>query len=146
MAEVFVDADGCPVKEEVYRVAKRHRVPVTLVSNSRMRVPPFDWITLVIVGSGFDAADDWIAAHAGRGDVVVTSDIPLADRCLKKGAKALSPKGNPFTLETIGEAMASRELLAFLRESGAVTGGPAPFSPRDRSRFLHALDELLRSL
>ncbi len=145
MAEVFVDADGCPVKEEVYRVAARHRVPVTLVSNSRMRVPPFEWITLVVVRSGFDVADDWIASHAGQGDVVVTSDIPLADRCLKKGAKALTPKGNAFTLESIGEAMAGRELLAFLRETGTVTGGPAPFSPKDRSRFLHALDEALRS-
>ncbi|MEW6758971.1 MAG: YaiI/YqxD family protein [Acidobacteriota bacterium] len=145
MAEVFVDADGCPVKEEIYRVAARHRVPVTLVANSRMRVPPYEWITLIVVGAGFDAADDWITAHAGRGDVVVTSDIPLADRCLKKGAKALTPKGNAFTLESIGEAMAGRELLAFLRETGTLTAGPAPFSPRDRSRFLHALDEALRS-
>ncbi len=144
MAEVFVDADGCPVKEEVYRVAARHHVQVTVVSNSRMRVPPYEWITLVVVGSGFDAADDWIASHAGQGDVVVTSDIPLADRCLKKGAKALTPKGSAFTLESIGEAMAGRELMAFLRETGAVTGGPAPFSPKDRSRFLHALDEALR--
>lgn len=144
MAEIYVDADGCPVKEEVFRVAARHRVQVTLVSNSRMRTPPFDWVSLVVVGSGFDAADDWIAGRAGPGDVVVTSDIPLADRCLKKGAKALTPKGNTFTEESIGEAMAGRELLAFLRESGVVTGGPAPFSPRDRSRFLHALDEALR--
>ncbi|MGC8723883.1 MAG: YaiI/YqxD family protein [Acidobacteriota bacterium] len=144
MPEVFVDADGCPVKKEIYRVAGRHGLEVTLVSNSRMQVPDEAWIRLVVVHGGFDAADDWIVEHASAGDIVVTADIPLADRCLKKGLRALTPTGKVFTQDSIGEAMASRELLSYLREMGTVTGGPAPFSPKDRSRFLHELDQLIK--
>ncbi len=143
---IFVDADGCPVKQEVYRVAGRHGLRVTLVSNTRMRAPEDDRVQLVVVGGGFDAADDWIVEHAGTGDIVVTADIPLADRCLKKGARALTPAGRVFTQDSIGEAMAGRELLSYLREMGTITGGPAPFSPRDRSRFLHELDQLIRAV
>jgi len=141
---IFVDADGCPVKQEVYRVAGRHGLRVTLVSNSRMRVPEDDWIRLEVVSGGFDAADDWIVEHAGADDIVVTADIPLADRCLKKGVRALTPKGKIFTEDSIGEVMASRELLSYLRDMGTITGGPAPFSPKDRSAFLHALDQLVK--
>ncbi len=144
MPEVFVDADGCPVKKEIYRVAGRHGLEVTLASNSRMQVPDEAWIRLVVVHGGFDAADDWIVEHAAAGDIVVTADIPLADRCLKKGVRALTPTGKVFTPDSIGEAMASRELLSYLREMGTVTGGPAPFSPKDRSRFLHELDQLIK--
>lgn len=144
MPSIFIDADGCPVKQEVYRVAGRHGLDVTLVSNSRMHVPACDWIRLVVVSGGFDAADDWIVENAAAGDIVVTADIPLADRCLKRGVRALTPKGRVFTEDSIGEAMASRELLSYLREMGTITGGPAAFSPRDRSTFLHALDQLIR--
>lgn len=143
---VFVDADGCPVKQEVYRVAGRHHLHVTLVSNSRMRVPDDDGVRQVVVSGGFDAADDWIVEHARPGDIVVTSDIPLADRCLKRGVRALTPSGKVFTEDSIGEAMASRELLSYLREIGTITGGPAPFSPKDRSRFLHELEQLIRDV
>jgi uncharacterized protein len=146
MPALFIDADGCPVKEEVYRVAGRHELHVTVVSNSRMRVPAADWIATVIVSGGFDAADDWIVEHAGTNDIVVTTDIPLADRSLKKGARVITPTGRLYTEETIGEAMASRELLSYLREMGTVTGGPPPFSPKDRSRFLHELDQLIKTL
>jgi hypothetical protein len=146
MPSIFVDADGCPVKKEVYRVAGRHDLNVTLVSNSRIQAPEGDWIRCVVVGAGFDAADDWIVDHAQAGDIVVTADIPLADRCLKIGARALTPSGKVFTEESIGGAMASRELLSYLREMGTVTGGPPPFSPRDRSRFLHELDQLIREV
>ena len=141
---VYVDADACPVKDETYRVAKRHGLKVTLVSNSRMRVPAEDWVELVVVQGDLDAADHWIAEHAEAGDVVITADIPLAGRCLAKGAQVLGPRGEPFTEESIGDALATRELLAHLRESGAVGGGPPPFDKRDRSRFLHRLDEMLR--
>lgn len=146
MPRVFVDADGCPVKQEVYRVAGRHDLEVILVSNSRIRVPNEAWIRLEVVGGGFDEADDWIIDKAIPGDVVVTADIPLADRCLKKGVRAITPKGKVFTDESIGEAMASRELLSYLREMGTITGGPPPFSHQDRSNFLHQLDQLIRTL
>jgi uncharacterized protein YaiI (UPF0178 family) len=145
VTRIFVDADGCPVKDEVYRVAQRHGLVVAVVSNSRLRVPDREFVRAVVVGEGFDAADDWIAREISSGDVVVTADIPLADRCLKRGARAIAPKGNVFTEDSIGEAMAGRELLAFLREAGVHTGGPAPFGAKDRSRFLHALDEVIRS-
>lgn len=144
MPEIFVDADGCPVKKEVYKVAGRRGLHVTLVSNSWMRVPEGEWIKQVVVGDGFDAADDWIVENVEPGDIVVTTDIQLAGRSLEKGAKALAPTGKVFTEDSIGDALATRELLSYLRESGAVTGGPAPFSPRDRSRFLHELDQLAR--
>jgi len=142
---IFVDADGCPVKDEVYRVAERHGLGVKLVANTWMRTPGHAWVELVIVDDGFDAADDWIAEHAIEGDVVVTADIPLASRCLKKGARVLGPKGRPFTEDSIGGALAGREASGFLREMGVMTGGPAPFTKRDRSRFLQQLDNLAQA-
>lgn len=137
---IYVDADGCPVKEEVYRVARRYGLGVTLVANKWMNTPPGDWLHLEVVGQGFDEADDWIVEHCGPDDVVIAIDIPLADRCLKKGARVLGYKGHPFTVESIGDVLASREIAAGLREAGVMTGGPAPFGKQDRSRFLQALD------
>jgi uncharacterized protein YaiI (UPF0178 family) len=139
---ILVDADGCPVKDEVYRVAERYGLEVKLVSNTWMRTPGHQWVELVVVDDGFDAADDWIAEHAAGRDVVVTADIPLASRCLRKGARVLGPKGRAFTEDSIGDALAGREASGFLREMGVMTGGPAPFTKRDRSRFLQRLDEL----
>ncbi|MEM7350342.1 MAG: YaiI/YqxD family protein [Acidobacteriota bacterium] len=144
MTEVIVDADACPVKPEIYRVAGRHGLKVTLVANAWMRTPPEDRIELVVVGRGFDAADDWIAEHVRENDLVVTADIPLASRCLEKGARVLAPNGRVFTEEMIGEALATRELLSQLRDVGVATGGPPPFAKRDRSRFLQNLDEAIR--
>ena len=146
MLHIFVDADSCPVKQEVYRVASRYGLEVTLVSNSWMRIPDEDWAELVVVGESFDAADDWIVERAGGGDIVVSTDIPLASRCLEKGARVLARTGRVFTEENIGEALASRELLSQLRDLGTVTGGPAPFKKRDRSRFLQRLDETIQAL
>jgi uncharacterized protein len=137
---IYVDADACPVKAEIYRVAERYRLKVFVVSNAFLNVPRDPRHELVVVGNGFDAADDWIAGRAGEGDIVVTADIPLADRCLKRGAAAIGPTGVPFTTSSIGMAMASRELLSNLRAMGEVTGGPKPMTARDRSRFLSALD------
>src|SRR5678815_4819313 len=141
---LFVDADGCPVKQEIYRVPRRHGLKVTVVANSRMRVPPADDVTLVVVEGRFDAADDWIVEHVAAHDIVITSDIPLADRCLKRGSRVLDHRGGQFTEDNIGEALANRELLSHLRDMGGMTGGPAPFGDRDRSRFLHQLDEAVR--
>ena len=140
---VLVDADACPVKEEVYRVALRHRAAVSVVANSRLRVPDHPLIARVVVDDGFDAADDWIAERADARSVVVTSDIPLADRCLTAGATVLSPSGKPFTVDSIGAALATRAIMADLRAGGDVVGGPAPFTKTDRSRFLQALDAAL---
>jgi len=140
---ILVDADACPVKEEVYKVAFRHEVPVTIVSNSPIRVPQHPLIARELVGSGFDAADDWIAERAGVQTVVVTADILLADRCLKNGATVLAPNGRPFTTASIGGAIATRAIMADLRAGGDVIGGPPPFSKTDRSRFLSGLDEML---
>lgn len=145
MLHIFVDADACPVKEEVYRVAGRHRLAVTLVANSWMRTPIESWITLEVVGGGLDVADDWIAERAGTCDVVVTSDIPLASRCLKNGALVVSPTGRPFTEDNIGDILATRDLLTDLRSAGAKTGGPPPLDKRDRSRFLQKLEEAIQS-
>jgi len=141
---VYVDADACPVKAEIYRVAERYQLKVFVVSNSYMNVPRNPRIELVVVADSFDAADNWIAERAGPGDIVVTADIPLADRSLKAGAMAIGNTGVPFTPSSIGMAMASRELLSNLRAMGEVTGGPKPMSPRDRSRFLSALDEAIQ--
>lgn len=141
---ILVDADACPVKDEVYRVACRLDVPVTVVSNRRLRVPDHPLLARVVVGDGFDAADDWIAERAGPGAVVVTADILLADRCLKAGASAvIGPDGRAFTTSSIGNAVAMRAIMADLRAGGDRVGGPLPFSPRDRSRFLSALDAAL---
>ena len=140
MTVLYVDADACPVKDEVYRVAERYRLEVFVVSNAWTRTPRTAWINSVVVDEGPDAADDWIAERAGAGDVVITSDIPLAARALKAGAQALHPAGRPFTTDNIGAALASREVGEHLRSFGAITGGPKPFAPADRSRFLQALD------
>ena len=137
---IYVDADACPVKAEVYRVAERHGLKVHVVTNSPIAVPRDGLVERVVVGTGFDAADDWIAERAGRGDVVVTADVPLASRCVKAGAEVIAPNGRAFTENAIGMALATRNLLADLRASGEVTGGPKPFSARDRSAFLSALD------
>ena len=146
MLHIFVDADACPVKQEVFRVADRYRLGVTLVANSRMRVPGEEWIALEVVGDGPDAADDWIVEHVGRHDIVVTADIPLASRCLKEGARVVGPTGRPFTEDNIGEAVATRDLLSDLRSGGERTGGPPPLQKRDRSRFLRHLDEVIQSI
>ncbi|WP_140231082.1 YaiI/YqxD family protein [Sphingomonas japonica] len=140
---ILVDADACPVKDEIYRVAFRHEVAVTIVSNQRIRIPDHPLVSRVVVDDGFDAADDWIAEHGDGGAVVVTADILLADRCLKAGASVLAPTGKPFTTSSIGAAVASRAIMADLRAGGDVIGGPAPFAKADRSRFLSALDEVL---
>lgn len=141
---IFVDADACPVKDEVYRVAARHGLPVCVVANSFMRVPQEPLIERIVVGDGQDAADDWIAERAVAGDVVVTADIPLASRCIKSGAAAIAPNGRPFTEADIGMTLAVRNLMHDLRSAGEITGGPRPFSPRDRSAFLSALDQAIR--
>ena len=146
MLDVYVDADACPVKDEVVRVARRHDLRVVLVSNSWMRTPEAGRIELVVVGQGLDEADDWIATHVAAGDIVITSDIPLAARCLAAGARVLGPKGDAFSRETIGHALARREILARLREDGAITGGPAPMQPRDRSAFLGRLEEIVQAV
>lgn len=143
MIAILVDADACPVKEEIYKVAFRRGVPVTIVSNSPIRVPEHDLIKRVVVSDAFDAADDWIAERAAPGSVCVTSDILLADRCLKAGATVIAPNGRPFTTGSIGGAIATRAIMADLRAGGDAIGGPAPFSKADRSRFLSALDEAL---
>ena len=141
--QVLVDADACPVKDEIYKVAWRHEVPVKLVGNAHIRVPEHPLIERVTVSGKFDAADDWIAERAGLVSVVVTGDILLADRCLKKGATVIGPNGKPFTSASIGGAIATRAIMADLRSGAGVTGGPAPFAKADRSRFLQALDEAL---
>jgi uncharacterized protein YaiI (UPF0178 family) len=143
---ILVDADACPVKDEIYRVAGRYRVPVTIVSNSPIRVPKDPLIDRVVVSDGFDAADDWIAEATGPGTLVVTADILLADRCLKRGATVLSSTGKPFTLASIGSAIATRAIMADLRAGGEQLGGPRPFSKVDRSRFLQGLDTALVQL
>ena len=140
---IFVDADACPVKEEIYKVAFRHDAPVVIVSNSHLRVPAHPLIRREVVSDGFDAADDWIAEKAGPLSVVITADILLADRCIKTGATVLSPTGKPFTAASIGSAVAVRAIMADLRAGGDQLGGPAPFSKADRSRFLGALDEAI---
>ncbi len=140
---ILVDADACPVKDEIYKVAWRLEVPVTIVSNSHLRVPLHPLIDRVVVSDGFDAADDWIAERAGPGALVVTADILLADRCLKAGAAVLAPNGKPFTISSIGAAIATRAIMADLRAGGDQLGGPAAFSKTDRSRFLSALDETI---
>jgi uncharacterized protein len=145
LLDIFVDADGCPVKQEVYGVAKRYGLKVTVVSNSRMRIPQEDWVELVVVDGQFDAADDWIVQHVGESDVVISGDIPLASRCLKKGALVVGPTGRVFTEDNIGEALASREIQSHLRELGTITGGPAAFDKRARSRFLQRLDAAIQA-
>lgn len=146
MINIYVDADACPVKEEVFRVAKRHGLTVHVVANSRLNLPRDPLFKLVVVSGRFDAADDWIVEQATASDIVVTADIPLAARGLGKGARVLDPKGRPFTDASIGDALASREISAFLRDMGQVGGGPKPFAPADRSRFLGALENQIQAL
>jgi len=141
---IYIDADACPVKAEIYRVAERYQLKVFVVANSYMNVPRDPRIELVVVADSFDAADNWIAERAGPGDIVVTADIPLADRSLKAGALVIGNTGVPFTPSSIGMAMANRDLLSNLRAMGEVTGGPKPMSQRDRSQFLSALDEAIQ--
>lgn len=144
---ILVDADACPVKEEIYRVAKRHGAEVRVVSNSPFRIPDSGQVKRVVVDDGFDAADNWIAEHAGPRSVVVTGDILLAERCLKAGAQVLAHNGKPFDAASIGSAVATRAIMADLRSGmDGIGGGPAPFAKADRSRFLQALDRVLVKL
>ncbi len=145
---LYIDADACPVKQEIYRVAERHAgkgvaLKVFVVSNSPIAVPRDDMIERVVVGAGMDEADNWIAERAKRGDIVITADVPLASRAVKAGAAVIAPNGKPFTEESIGMALATRNLLDSLRSAGEITGGPKPFALRDRSEFLSALDRAL---
>ena len=142
MPTIFIDADACPVKDEVYRVATRYAMRVAVVANSPMRVPT-DPLVEMVVRTGFGAADDWIAEQAVMGDIVITADIPLATRSLAKGARVLDAKGHPFTENNIAEALALRAMLEEARQYGTATGGPAPMTPKDRSRFLSKLDEIV---
>jgi uncharacterized protein YaiI (UPF0178 family) len=146
MIQILIDADACPVKDEIYKVAFRYQVPVVVVSNSPIRVPRDPLISRKAVSDAFDAADDWIVEHAAAGSVVITADILLAERCLKLDATVLSPTGNPFTDASIGSAIAMRAIMADLRAGGDNVGGPAPFGKADRSRFLSALDQALTKL
>ena len=143
MIRVLVDADACPVKEEIYKVAFRHDVPVAVVSNSPIRIPVHPLIERVIVSANFDAADDWIAERANSDAVCITADILLAERCLKAGATVIAPNGRPFTSASIGGAIATRAIMADLRAGGDIVRGPPPVSKADRSRFLSALDEAI---
>jgi uncharacterized protein YaiI (UPF0178 family) len=145
---IYIDADACPVKPEVYRVAERHvlkgaTLKVFVVSNSPIAVPRDPMTERIVVGGGMDEADNWIAERAGRGDVVVTADVPLASRCVKNGASVIAPNGKPFTADSMGMTLATRNLMDSLRSAGEITGGPKPFGPRDRSNFLSALEQAL---
>jgi uncharacterized protein YaiI (UPF0178 family) len=140
MTAIYIDADACPVKDEVYRVATRYGLSVLVVCNSWIRIPADPRITLAVVDEGPDVADDWIAERAGAGDIVVTADIPLAERALANRAQALHPNGRLFTADNIGSALASRAIGEHLRSMGEITGGPRPFSAADRSKFLQSLD------
>jgi uncharacterized protein len=144
--QIYVDADACPVKAEVFRVAKRHGLKVHVVANSRLSIPRDPLFELRVVSGRFDAADDWIVAQATEVDIAITSDIPLADRCLKKGARVLDPKGRVFTPDSIGDALATREISAFLRDMGELGGGPKPYTAQDRSRFLNVLENQIQAL
>jgi len=145
---LYIDADACPVKQEIYRVAERHALKgvalkVFVVSNSPIAVPREEMIERVVVGAGMDEADNWIAERAGAGDIVITADVPLASRCVKAGADVIAPNGRVFTEESIGMTLATRNLMDSLRSAGEITSGPKPFAPRDRSEFLSALDRAL---
>ena len=140
---IYVDADACPVKDEIYRVAARHSLKVHVVSNSGVAVPRDPMIERVVVAEGMDKADDWITERAKPGAIVITADIPLASRCLKAGASVIAPNGRAFTEDSIGMTLATRNLMDELRSAGALTGGPKPFSPSDRSNFLSALDRAI---
>jgi uncharacterized protein YaiI (UPF0178 family) len=144
--EVYVDADSCPVKDEIYRVATRYALKVYVVANQSLLVPDGGSVCFVLVGDGFDEADDWIASRVGTQDIVVTGDILLAARCLEQGARVLDPRGRVFKDESIGEALAARETQAYLREMGISSGGPPPLQDKHRSRFLQRLDEMVQAV
>ena len=146
MLEIYVDGDACPVKDEIFRVAERHNLKVYLVSNSWIRIVENPLVEQVVVSQGPDVADDWIAQRIGDGDIVVTSDIPLADRCIKNAAQVLAPTGKPFTPDSIGMALAVRNLMTDLREIGEVTGGNASFTKQDRLRFLSKLETQIQAI
>ncbi len=146
MTAILVDADACPVKEEIYRVAARYGLKVVVVANGWLRVPDSPLVERVTVTEGLDRADDWIVEHAGPGDVVVTADIPLADRCVKGGARVLAPTGRAFTEASIGNDLATRNLMTELRDTGQIRGGGRPFTKADRSRFLGALDTAIQAI
>ncbi len=146
MLHIYIDADACPVKNEVYKVAQRYDLQVTLVANSCMRIPGSLGIKLVVVDKGLDEADNWIAEHAEHNDIVITGDIPLAARCLDRGAQVLGHTGKPFTDENVASALATRQLLSQLRDQGVLMGGPPPFSPKDRSLFLQQLDQMINGI
>ena len=148
MLDIFIDADACPVKKEVYKVADRCGLRVFVVSNSAIYVPTSGeaQIESIAVGPGADVADDWIAEHIRAGDICITADIPLASRCIKQGASAMGPRGKPFTEDSIGDDLATRELLSSLRDSGQISGGPPPMAKTDRSRFLDALDQIIQKI
>ena len=146
MLHIFIDADACPVKNEVYKVASRYNLEVTLVSNSWMRVPDEQWIFLKVVSDSLDAADNWIVENVDLDDIVVTADIPLASRCLRKGSHVIGINGKPFTNNNIGEAIATRDLLSDLRGAGETTGGPPPLKNSDRSHFLQQIDQIIQKI
>jgi uncharacterized protein len=143
---IYVDADSSPVKQEAIRVAKRYGLKTYLVSNSKMKILRDESVEVVVVNDHLDAADDWIVEHITENDVAISADIPLASRCLKKGARVLDPKGRVFTEDSIGEALANRDIMTFLRDLGNMTGGPPPYSKQDRSRFLQRLDDLIHAI
>jgi hypothetical protein len=145
MLEIYVDADGCPVKDEVYRVAGRYGLTVWVVANAWLRVPDHASVRRVTVGEGLDRADDWIAARIGPGDIAITADVPLAARCVQRGARALAPDGRSFDESTVGAALADRNLMTALREAGEIRGGGRPFTRHDRARFVNALDAAIQA-
>ncbi|MBY0386042.1 YaiI/YqxD family protein [bacterium] len=144
--KIYIDADACPVKDEVYRVAERYQIPVLVVANQYMNIPIHKLFEMKVVNGGFDAADDWIVENCQVNDIVITADILLADRCVKKGARVLGPKGEEFTEDNVGSAVASRELLQNLRHMGEMRGGPAPMDKKARSNFLNKLDQIIQSI
>jgi len=146
MLEIYIDADACPVKGEILRVAERHGLKSYMVSDGGVRPSSSPLVELVIVSPGMDAADDWIAEHIGAGDIAITADTPLAARCIAKGARVLRFNGQPFDAQSIGAALATRNLMTHLRETGEITGGPRPFTKQDRSRFLDALETMVQAV
>jgi len=146
LLHIFVDADACPVRNEIYRVAKRYNLDVTIVTNTWMRIPNEKWITIKVVESGPDVADDWIVENVQSNDIVITADIPLASRSINKGARVITSTGKEFDENNISQAVATRDLLTNLRSAGEITGGPPPLKKSDRSRFLQTLDEVIQSI
>lgn len=144
--KIYIDGDGCPVKEETYKVAFRYQIPVIVVANKAINIPLHPLVSMQVVSQGPDEADNWIAENIEAKDICITADIPLADRCLKKSAKVLNVRGEEFTEDMIGDAMATRELMRHLRELGEMKGGPPPFEKRDRSAFLGSLDRIIQAI